>query len=88
MTRFILQATDAAFIQKEPLGTVLVIGAWNFPVQLLLSPVVGALAAGNTVLLKPSELAQETEKLFVELFPKYLDENVVKVVAADKDKTT
>uniref|UniRef100_A0A1I7SNU4 Aldedh domain-containing protein n=1 Tax=Bursaphelenchus xylophilus TaxID=6326 RepID=A0A1I7SNU4_BURXY len=87
VTRFLLQAADAAYIQPEPLGVVLIIGAWNFPVQLLLAPVVGALAAGNTVFLKPSELAPATEKLFLELFPKYIKENVVKVVKADKDET-
>ncbi|CAD5226125.1 unnamed protein product [Bursaphelenchus okinawaensis] len=86
VARFILQAADSAYIVSEPLGVCLIIGAWNFPLQLLLAPLVGALAAGNTVFLKPSDLAPATEKCFLELFPKYLKEDVVKVVSADKDQ--
>ena len=51
------------WIEYEPFGTVLVIGAWNFPFALTLGPLVGALAAGNAVVLKPSELAPASSAL-------------------------
>ncbi|CAD5230928.1 unnamed protein product [Bursaphelenchus xylophilus] len=86
VSRSILQATDSTYIHSEPLGVVLIVGTWNFPVQLLLSPLIGALAAGNTILIKPSEMAAATEKLFVELFPKYFDERVIKVVTGGKEE--
>ncbi|KAI6189629.1 hypothetical protein M3Y97_00029400 [Aphelenchoides bicaudatus] len=88
VTRYILQATDSAYTIKEPLGVVLIIGAWNFPIELLLGPLVGALAAGNCVLLKPSEVAQATEQLVVELVGKYFDPGVVKTVHGDHVQTS
>ena len=56
----LLNFPSRSFIYKEPLGTVLVIGPWNYPFQLLFAPLAGALAAGNCVVLKPSEFARET----------------------------
>uniref|UniRef100_A0A0M3K4B1 Aldehyde dehydrogenase n=1 Tax=Anisakis simplex TaxID=6269 RepID=A0A0M3K4B1_ANISI len=88
VSRNIMQVTDAAFIHKEPLGVVLIIGPWNFPLQLLLVPLCGALAAGNCVVLKPSELATHCEKLIAELIPKYIDEDVCNVVTGGRDETT
>uniref|UniRef100_A0A8C6XYK7 Aldehyde dehydrogenase domain-containing protein n=1 Tax=Naja naja TaxID=35670 RepID=A0A8C6XYK7_NAJNA len=64
---------DCAFIQKDPYGVVLVIGAFNFPIQLTLLPLVGAIAAGNCVILKPSEVSSCTERLLAEALPCYLD---------------
>ena len=72
-------------LQPEPLGTVLIIGAWNYPVQLTLAPYVAALAAGNCALLKPSELAPASSALMASLIPKYLDGDAVAVVEGDKD---
>ncbi|MDY6925792.1 MAG: aldehyde dehydrogenase family protein [Pseudomonadota bacterium] len=72
-------------LQPEPLGTVLIIGAWNYPVQLTLAPYVTALAAGNCALLKPSELAPASSALMASLIPKYLDGDAVAVVEGDKD---
>lgn len=70
-------------IYQEPKGVVLIIGAWNYPVNLLLIPLVSALAAGNTVLLKPSENTPYTspilKKILTDLFPK----NVLNVVEGD-----
>lgn len=60
-------------ILHEPLGVVLVISAWNYPVYTALPPVAAAIAAGNSVILKPSELAPYTSKALVKLFEKYLD---------------
>jgi aldehyde dehydrogenase (NAD+) len=51
----------------------LVIGAWNYPIQLTLVPMMGAIAAGNTVIVKPSEVSVNCSNLLSELIPKYLD---------------
>ncbi len=69
----------------EPLGTVLIIGPWNYPVQLILAPLIGALAAGNAVVLKPSELAPATSEVLAALVSTYLDERAVAVVEGDAD---
>lgn len=57
----------SGWIQPEPLGVVLILGPWNYPVQLLLLPLVGAIAAGNCAVLKPSELAPETSRALARL---------------------
>lgn len=72
-------------IRPEPLGVVLILGAWNYPVQLLLSPLVAALAAGNTALLKPSELAPATASLIAKLLPQYLAQDAVQVCTGGAD---
>ncbi len=64
----------------QPQGVVLVMAPWNYPLQLLLVPLCGALAAGNCVLLKPSELAPFTSALLATLVPRYLDTEAVAVV--------
>ncbi|QEV16479.1 aldehyde dehydrogenase family protein [Streptomyces alboniger] len=79
---------STAGTQYEPLGTVLVIAPWNYPVQLSLVPVAGALAAGNAVLLKPSELAPATSELMARLVPQYLDPEAVAVVEGGVPETT
>lgn len=80
VSRNVMQIYDAAYIQKDPLGVVLIIAPWNFPLQLLLKPLCGALAAGNCVLLKPSEMAPHCEKLLAELLPKYIDAGICRVI--------
>ncbi|XP_067916286.1 aldehyde dehydrogenase family 3 member B1-like [Heterodontus francisci] len=65
---------DQCFIQKEPFGVTLIIAAWNYPIQLLLMPLIGAIAAGNCVVLKPSEISTNTSALLSKLIPKYLDQ--------------
>lgn len=77
-----------ARVQRQPLGTVLIIGTWNYPVQLVLGPLIGALAAGNTVVLKPSEVAPHTSAALAEVVPHYLDERVVTVVEGGAEETT
>ncbi|MGO4594381.1 aldehyde dehydrogenase family protein [Leifsonia sp. 2TAF2] len=72
----------------EPVGVVLVIAPWNYPVQLLLAPLVGALAAGNAVVLKPSELAPATSAAMARLIPQYLDARAVAVVEGGVEETT
>jgi len=71
---------DDLVIYNDPLGVVLVIGAWNYPVQITLSPVVGAIAGGNCVVIKPSELASATASLLDVLIPRYLDNDCYKVI--------
>ncbi|MFE8977051.1 aldehyde dehydrogenase family protein [Streptomyces cyaneofuscatus] len=72
----------------DPLGAVLVIAPWNYPVQLLLAPVVGALASGNCVVAKPSELAPATSAAVARLLPQYLDTEAVGVVEGAVEETT
>ncbi|KAG5649774.1 hypothetical protein H0H81_002077 [Sphagnurus paluster] len=67
-------------IYKEAKGVVLIISPFNYPVWLTICPLAGALAAGNSVLLKPSELTPATSSLLAELIPKYLDSDLVRVV--------
>lgn len=73
---------------REPLGTVLVIAPWNYPVNLALAPLVGAIAAGNSALVKPSELAPATSAALAELLPRYLDTEAVAVVQGGVPETT
>jgi len=77
------QLPGRGWIEYEPYGTVLVIGAWNFPFVLTLGPAVGAIAAGNTVVLKPSEVCPASSALMAELVPKYLDSDAIAVVEGD-----
>ena len=77
-----------AWTEPQPLGVVLVISPWNYPVQLLLAPAVAALAAGNAVVLKPSELAPATSAVLAELIPRHLDTDAVAVVEGGVDVTT
>lgn len=65
---------DDVAIYKDPYGVVLVMGAWNYPVQLTICPVIGAMAAGNCAVIKPSEIATASAKLMADLVPKYLDQ--------------
>ncbi|GEM30301.1 aldehyde dehydrogenase [Nocardia neocaledoniensis NBRC 108232] len=81
-------APARARILPEPLGVVLIISAWNYPVQLLLAPLVGVLAAGNTAVLKPSDLAPATSALIARLVPRYFPEHTVSVVEGNSRQTT
>jgi aldehyde dehydrogenase (NAD+) len=76
------------WIQAEPLGVVLVIGAWNYPVQLTLAGMSAAIAAGNCVVIKPSELAPATSALLARIVPEYLDSDCVKVIEGAVPETT
>ncbi|WP_371494385.1 aldehyde dehydrogenase family protein [Kitasatospora sp. NBC_00374] len=77
-----------ARVVREPLGVVLVIAPWNYPLQLALAPLVGALAAGNTAVVKPSELAPATSAAIAELLPRYLGPGTVAVVEGAVPETT
>ena len=77
-----------SWIQPEPLGVVLVIGAWNYPVQLTLSGMAAAIAAGNCVVIKPSELAPATSALLARQVPRFLDPECIKIVEGGVAETT
>ncbi|MFG2888993.1 aldehyde dehydrogenase family protein [Streptomyces sp. NPDC048248] len=75
-------------VVREPLGVVLVIAPWNYPLQLALAPLVGALAAGNCAVVKPSELAPATSAALARLLPRHLDGEAVAVVEGAVPETT
>ena len=77
-----------ARVVRQPLGVVLIMAAWNYPLHLTLAPLVGALAAGNTAVLKPSEAAPATSAMIAELVPRYLDGRVVQVIEGGVEQTT
>lgn len=81
------QLPGRSWVQYDPLGVVLIIGPWNYPVYLSLSPLVAAVAAGNCAVLKPSELAPATSALMAKLVPLYLDAEAVRVVEGDGQTT-
>jgi aldehyde dehydrogenase (NAD+) len=77
------QLPSRGWVQYDPLGVVLVIGPWNYPLYLSLAPLVAALAAGNCGVVKPSELAPATSALLARLLPEYLDPEAVRVIEGD-----
>ncbi|XP_044536311.1 aldehyde dehydrogenase family 3 member B1 isoform X2 [Gracilinanus agilis] len=79
---------DTAFIRREPFGVVLIIAPWNYPLNLVLVPLVGAIAAGNCVVIKPSEMSRSMEKVMREVLPRYLDKNCFAVVLGGPQETS
>lgn len=77
-----------SYIIPEPLGVSLIIGPWNYPYQLSLTPVVAAIVAGCTVILKPSELSQHTSSALAKIINENFDPNYLKVVEGGVEKTT
>ncbi|WFD43121.1 hypothetical protein MPSI1_001774 [Malassezia psittaci] len=75
-------------IRKDPQGTVLVMGAWNYPITVQLGPMVGAIAAGNTAILKPSELAPHSAQLIADLWPEYMDPETSRIVNGGIDESS
>ncbi|WP_334313358.1 aldehyde dehydrogenase family protein [Psychrosphaera algicola] len=83
-----LTQPSRSYLVPEPYGTVLIMGAWNYPIQLVLSPMIAAISAGNCVVLKPSELAMNVSNLIAELIPKYMDKSAVAVYEGGVEATT
>lgn len=81
------QLPGRGWVQYDPLGVVLIIGPWNYPLYLSLGPLVAAVAAGNCAVIKPSELAPATSALLARLVPQYLDSDAVRVVQGDAATT-
>nr|XP_006641125.1 PREDICTED: fatty aldehyde dehydrogenase-like [Lepisosteus oculatus] len=87
MEKTLLTLMDRVYVQPEPLGVVLIIGAWNYPFALTLQPLVGAIAAGNAAVIKPSELSGHSSRLLEELLPQYLDREMYPVVTGGVPET-
>lgn len=78
----------SSYIIPEPLGTVLIIGAWNYPYQLSIAPAIAALAAGNTVILKPSEIAAHSSAIMAKIINESFDVCVFFVQEGGVPETT
>uniref|UniRef100_A0A8C6WJ99 Aldehyde dehydrogenase 3 family, member A1 n=1 Tax=Neogobius melanostomus TaxID=47308 RepID=A0A8C6WJ99_9GOBI len=85
--RSILTLSDQVYVRPQPLGVVLIIGAWNYPWALTLGPLVGAIAAGNAAVVKPSELSECSSLLLRALLPRYLDKDLYPVVTGGVSET-
>lgn len=83
-----VNSPGSSYIIPEPLGTALVIGSWNYPVNLTLVPAIAAMAAGNTVVLKPSELAAHTSAALTEIISSNFDKKYLSVVEGGVTQTT
>lgn len=83
----LLNLPSKSYIMPEPLGVVLIIGPWNYPLQLLFTPLVGAIAAGNCVVLKPSEFASETSKVMKQIIEKTFSPEYILYVEGDGAET-
>ena len=73
------------YIMKEPYGITLIIAPWNYPLQLALAPAIGAIAAGNCIVLKPSELAQATSSLLKKMIQSIFDKSYFSVIEGDRN---
>lgn len=76
----ILNFPSRNFIHSQPYGVSLVIGAWNYPLQLSLSPVLGSMAAGNCTIIKPSEISRNTSRVLSEIINENFDTGYLKVI--------
>ncbi|CAN5394499.1 aldehyde dehydrogenase [soil metagenome] len=79
----LLNLPSSSYTMSEPLGVVLTIGPWNYPLQLLFTPLIGAIAAGNCVVLKPSEFAPATAAVMKDIITKTFDEAYILFVEGD-----
>ena len=77
-----------SWIQPEPLGVVLIIGAWNYPLQLTLAGLAAAISAGNCAVIKPSELAPAMSDVIARRVPEYLDNDCVKIIEGAVPETS
>eukprot|EP01127_Copromyxa_protea_P005353 TRINITY_DN15296_c0_g1_i1.p1 TRINITY_DN15296_c0_g1~~TRINITY_DN15296_c0_g1_i1.p1 ORF type:complete len:502 (-),score=125.61 TRINITY_DN15296_c0_g1_i1:43-1347(-) len=78
----------AGKIFKDPLGVICMISPWNYPCSIIMRPLIGAVAAGNCVLLKPSEVSEHTSEVMGRLILKYLDNKAIGVVQGGVDETS
>ncbi|XP_056613295.1 aldehyde dehydrogenase family 3 member A2a [Triplophysa dalaica] len=86
VSKNLLTMSDEVFIHPEPLGVVLIIGAWNYPIAVTLQPLVGAIAAGKALITKPSEVSSHTAEV-MELLRHYLDPEMYPVVTGGVPET-
>lgn len=76
-----------AFIKPEPYGVTLIIAPWNYPFQLLFAPLIGAIAAGNTAIIKPSELSKHTAKVITNMVEQNFSPEFIKVINGGVEET-
>lgn len=79
----LLNFPSKSYVVAEPLGVVLIISPWNYPLQLLIGPLIGAMAAGNCAVLKPSEFAPATESLISEMISETFSPDYIRVVKGE-----
>lgn len=84
----LLNFPASSYVVPEPLGNALIIGAWNYPVLLTLTPLVACLSAGNTAILKPSELAPNCSRILKSIFEKKFKSSYIAVVEGGVKETT
>ncbi|TDL30659.1 aldehyde dehydrogenase [Jeotgalibacillus sp. S-D1] len=84
----LFQMPSKSFIMKEPYGSVLIIGPFNYPFQLVIEPLIGAMAAGNCVVIKPSESTPEVTKVISKMLSANFDPAYIKVVEGEKEETS
>lgn len=84
----ITQAPGKSVIYHEPFGTTLIISPWNYPFQLAINPLIGAIAAGNTAILKPSNYSINTSKIIKQIIEEVFPEEYVSVVEGGRDENT
>jgi len=77
-----------SYIIPEPLGVTLIISSWNYPYQLSLAPIVAAIAAGNTIILKPSEISSQTSSVMASILNEAFDPKFLKVIQGGVQETT
>ncbi|KAI4456443.1 aldehyde dehydrogenase [Holotrichia oblita] len=82
------QFIDTPMIYKEPYGVVLIIGAWNYPFLVTVLPIAGAIAAGNCIIIKPSEIAPASAQYISRNIPQYLDKDCYQVYNGGVAETT
>ncbi len=88
VTTPMMQFPAKSFIKYEPYGTVLIIGPFNYPFQLVMSPLIGALAAGNCAVVKPSEMTPQTSMVVQEILEEVFPPDYVKVIQGEKEVTS
>ena len=76
-----------SYIMKEPYGTVLIIGPFNYPFQLLIEPLIGAIAAGNTIILKPSEFTPNVSDVIQQIISDAFDPEYINIIQGNADTT-
>lgn len=86
--RPLYQFGSKSYSQRDPLGTVLIIGPYNYPFQLVVEPLIGAIAAGNTAIIKPSEFTVHTETVLKTMIEDTFDAQYIAVRTGDKDVTS
>ncbi|MGB4852200.1 MAG: aldehyde dehydrogenase [Ignavibacteria bacterium] len=84
----VINFPSKSYIMPEPLGVTLVIGAWNYPFQLSLAPVIASISAGNTIILKPSEISSSCSKIMAQLINENFDPTFFKVIEGGIPETT